>query len=81
VNTSSPPPSGVMKPKPFELLNHLTVPIAMSNHPKVVLKYWANACMHENQDRATDRTEIPTTEEYSVTSKALFENPAGASVG
>src|ERR1700710_1763642 len=26
---SSPPPSGVMKPKPFESLNHLTVPVAI----------------------------------------------------
>src|SRR5688572_33445889 len=26
---SSPPPSGVIKPKPFESLNHLTVPIAI----------------------------------------------------
>jgi len=50
----------------------------MSNHPKVVLKYWANARLHENQDRATDRTEIPTREGYNMTSKALLENPAGA---
>jgi hypothetical protein len=33
-----------------------------ANHPKVVLKYWANARLHENQDRATGRTEIPTRE-------------------
>src|SRR5688500_15825911 len=26
---SSPPPSGVMKPKPFESLNHFTVPVAI----------------------------------------------------
>ena len=30
-NTSLPPPSGVMKPKPFASLNHLTVPVAMSD--------------------------------------------------
>src|SRR5215813_2678304 len=29
-NTSDPPPSTVMKPKPFSALNHLTVPCAMS---------------------------------------------------
>src|SRR4051812_4545621 len=28
-NRSSPPPSGVMKPKPFASLNHLTVPVAI----------------------------------------------------
>src|SRR5215475_8618056 len=28
-NTSDPPPSTVMKPKPFSALNHLTVPCAM----------------------------------------------------
>src|SRR4029079_6311984 len=28
-NKSSPPPSGVMKPKPFASLNHLTVPVAI----------------------------------------------------
>ena len=28
-NTSSPPPSWVMKPKPFASLNHFTVPVAM----------------------------------------------------
>src|SRR5919106_4549375 len=27
---SLPPPSGVMNPKPFESLNHFTVPVAMS---------------------------------------------------
>src|ERR1700761_7618842 len=28
-NRSSPPPSGVMKPKPFASLNHFTVPVAI----------------------------------------------------
>src|SRR5574342_957232 len=28
-NRSLPPPSGVMKPKPLESLNHLTVPVAI----------------------------------------------------
>src|SRR5918911_253960 len=28
--TSAPPPSGLMKPKPFSPLNHFTVPEAMS---------------------------------------------------
>src|SRR5471030_1765996 len=32
-NKSSPPSSGVMKPKPLESLNHLTVPVAIKrNH-------------------------------------------------
>src|SRR5688572_5933392 len=30
---SSPPPSGVMNPKPFESLNHFTVPVAMDALP------------------------------------------------
>src|SRR5258708_8578791 len=32
-NTSSPPPSCVMKPKPFVSLNHFTVPVAIRRHP------------------------------------------------
>src|SRR4029453_10990625 len=31
---SSPPPSGVMKPKPFASLNHFTVPVAISEFPQ-----------------------------------------------
>ncbi len=31
---SSPPPSGVMKPKPFASLNHLTVPVAIMLRPQ-----------------------------------------------
>src|ERR1700686_2482465 len=30
---SSPPPSGVMKPKPLASLNHLTVPVGMLSSP------------------------------------------------
>src|SRR3954447_223062 len=37
-NRSSPPPSGVMKPKPLESLNHLTVPVAMCVIPKKIKK-------------------------------------------
>src|SRR5260221_6516253 len=33
-NRSSPPPSGVMKPKPFASLNHFTVPVAISEFPQ-----------------------------------------------
>src|SRR5574343_542600 len=36
-NRSSPPSSGVMKPKPLASLNHLTIPVAMCNYP----------CMHK----------------------------------
>src|SRR5437879_5956101 len=32
-NRSSPPSSGVMKPKPFASLNHLTVPVAIQHVP------------------------------------------------
>src|SRR5215218_1459176 len=32
-NRSSPPPSGVMKPKPLASLNHLTVPVAILRVP------------------------------------------------
>ncbi|GAA0423955.1 hypothetical protein Aca07nite_22550 [Actinoplanes capillaceus] len=32
-NTSAPPPSTVMKPKPLSALNHFTVPCAMLNSP------------------------------------------------
>src|SRR5690349_966616 len=31
---SSPPPSGVMKPNPLASLNHLTVPVAISDLPQ-----------------------------------------------
>src|SRR5436190_17055079 len=34
-NRSSPPPSGVMNPKPLASLNHLTVPVAISEFPQV----------------------------------------------
>src|SRR5689334_17200337 len=37
-NTSLPPPSGVMKPKPFASLNHLTVPVAMSDCLSIKIK-------------------------------------------
>src|SRR6185436_16228218 len=37
-NRSSPPPSGVMNPKPFASLNHLTVPVAICNVPKKIEK-------------------------------------------
>ena len=33
-NRSSPPPSGVMKPKPLASLNHFTVPVAISKFPQ-----------------------------------------------
>ena len=32
-NTSAPPPSGSMNPKPLASLNHLTVPVAMFRAP------------------------------------------------
>src|SRR3970040_511816 len=35
---SSPPPSGVMKPKPFASLNHLTVPVAIVAFLKKLIK-------------------------------------------
>src|SRR6266516_6926150 len=34
-NTSAPPPSGEMKPKPFSLLNHFTVPCVILVFPFV----------------------------------------------
>src|SRR5258706_2307105 len=37
-NTSLPPPSGVIKPKPFASLNHLTVPVAMSVASQIKIK-------------------------------------------
>src|SRR3954465_4745688 len=39
-NRSSPPPSGVMKPKPFASLNHLTVPVAIVLLPYRVNGMW-----------------------------------------
>src|SRR5205823_3197426 len=39
-NRSSPPPSGVMKPKPFASLNHLTVPVAIMLLPYSVNGMW-----------------------------------------
>ena len=35
---TSPPSSGVMKPKPLESLNHLTVPVAMFMLPCLMLR-------------------------------------------
>src|SRR3989337_2401954 len=35
---SSPPPSGVMKPKPFASLNHFTVPVAIVTFLKKLIK-------------------------------------------
>src|SRR4051812_20183225 len=35
-NKSSPPSSGVMKPKPLESLNHLTVPVAIKRTFKLI---------------------------------------------
>src|SRR6187401_1875307 len=39
-NRSSPPPSGVMNPKPFASLNHLTVPVAIVLLPYEMKGMW-----------------------------------------
>src|SRR6478735_11566952 len=46
-NRSSPPPSGVMNPKPFASLNHLTVPVAILRVPLGFL----NGCPAGSEDR------------------------------
>src|ERR1700735_2459731 len=40
---SSPPPSGVMKPKPLASLNHLTVPVAMNKSKNLKEPHCQNA--------------------------------------
>src|SRR5574340_533976 len=52
---SSPPSSGVMKPKPFASLNHLTVPFAMLNF-LTKNDGWKTVKLFEFQDRKWDRT-------------------------
>src|SRR3970040_2249180 len=54
-NKSSLPSSGVMKPKPFASLNHLTVPFAMLNF-LTKNDGWKTVKLFEFQDRKWDRT-------------------------
>src|SRR3954451_2248143 len=51
-NKSSPPSSGVIKPKPLESLNHLTVPVAI----KSVFLYRLN---HTSRKRKKPRLPLP----------------------
>src|SRR3546814_4590261 len=53
-NKSSPPSSGVMKPKPFASLNHLTVPVDLGLSPwtaVAVVSDMRTASLHRMFDR------------------------------
>src|SRR2546426_788526 len=60
-NRSSPPPSGVIKPKPFASLNHLTVPVGMFSNPI-------------NQEKKSGRTR-PMFRSQGQESTALRQRP------
>src|SRR4051794_41616726 len=56
-NRSSPPPSGVMNPKPFASLNHFTVPVAISaNSPSTRYKRDVARPMFRSQGKYGGRT-------------------------
>src|SRR4029078_9117073 len=61
-NRSSPPSLGVMKPKPLESLNHLTVPVGMSFLPFMCRDdSGRDEAGHDDQGRdltATDSTRV-----------------------
>src|SRR5215469_10169578 len=77
-NRSSPPPSGVMKPKPFASLNHLTVPVAMLLVPKKIKRGRGPWCA-ENQGRGnrTNRSTVDgrTTKEPIHSPLEILRSP------
>ncbi|KGS01778.1 hypothetical protein X962_5070 [Burkholderia pseudomallei MSHR7343] len=56
-NRSSPPESGVMKPKPLVSLNHLTVPVSI-RIPKKKLKMILPYCRHEESIKEGEDNEF-----------------------
>src|SRR5215470_15349035 len=50
-NRSSPPPSGVIKPKPFASLNHFTVPVAIRNSLSTRIKRDVARTMFRSQGK------------------------------
>src|SRR6476620_11396163 len=71
---SSPPPSGVMKPKPLESLNHLTVPVAML-HSYTDWRYQARAPVTQGNQGREVTTEEPLYGHY-VAAISLLDIPA-----
>src|SRR6056297_3711019 len=66
-NTSLPPPSGAMKPKPLVVLNHFTVPVAMC--PELLLyaaRGSAAARLVVVQDRVTEPIEGQVVDSRNV---------------
>src|SRR5262249_30020732 len=66
---SSPPPSGVMKPKPFASLNHLTVPVAICTFLCEVEQGVPPSCWFSNPSR-TDKLQVrlPSIRKRTTTS-------------
>src|SRR5678815_112158 len=60
-NTSLPPPSGVMKPNPFASLNHLTVPVAMSDCLSIKIRNLGlrPPCRYHQEDQRGGVIETP----------------------
>src|SRR5437879_9508708 len=56
-NRSSPPPSGVMNPKPFASLNHFTVPVAIFSNPskQVIIGSRPGRCFDQGQESTAFR--------------------------
>src|SRR3982750_2597208 len=69
-NTSAPPPSTVMKPKPLSALNHFTVPCAMLNSPS------ENAGPPVHRDEALGRWLFSCTQPFSEDVLSAPPDPA-----
>src|SRR6185369_12947999 len=77
---SSPPPSGVMKPKPFASLNHLTVPVDILSFLKI--ERWAEPVRGLSQSpRRTNEHQIEDLKYLGNRLRAQYTDPGGASSG
>src|SRR6185436_9408267 len=73
-NRSSPPPSGVMNPKPFASLNHFTVPVAISNFPHEQQSNRAspaNVSISRKERRCSDCKAVVQGRTYCLETKTL----------
>src|ERR1700753_508015 len=64
-NTSAPPPSTVMKPKPLSALNHFTVPCAMLNSPSEKagpVKPGPMTVFEQRRDEAARSEDVPSVQ-------------------
>src|SRR6185503_17734392 len=71
---SSPPPSGVMNPKPFASLNHFTVPVAISNFPHEQQSNRAcpaNVSISRKERRCSDCKAVVQGRTYCLETKTL----------